>query len=84
MEPDVYDVTLDGGASCYITIDRTSDGSFGTVQIQSDNQDLLVFDDEFFEFSESTVLGLVEVASNLGWEPRTIFLANTGDAATEF
>jgi len=82
MEPDVRDVTLDAGASCYITIDRTYDGSFGTVQVQTDNQDLLVFDDEFFEFSETTVLGLVEVANNLGWEPRTIFLANSGDSAT--
>lgn len=82
MEPDVRDVTLDAGASCYITINRTSDGSFGTVQIQTDNWDLLVFDDEFFEFYETTVLGLVEVANNLGWEPRTIFLANSGDNAT--
>jgi hypothetical protein len=37
MEPDVRDVTLDAGAGCYITINRTNDGSFGTVQVQTDN-----------------------------------------------
>ena len=37
METDVRDVTLDAGAGCYITINRTNDGSFGTVQVQTDN-----------------------------------------------
>ena len=53
MEPALYNVTLIEGYSCYITINRTQDGSYGTVAVQSDDPYLLVFDEYIDEYNST-------------------------------
>ena len=48
------------GEACIMSIDRTIDGSYGTVTIQYDNPYLMVFDDINTEFVSNDRLGLVE------------------------
>ena len=84
MAPQIYNVTLIEGNSCYITINRTQDGSYGTVAIKSDDPYLLVFDEDVAEYTSKEPLGLIEVSSYEGWQPRTIFLANIGLVPSEF
>lgn len=45
MEPVTVAMTLQAGSSCWVSINRTMDGSFGTVAIESSDPYLLVFDD---------------------------------------
>ena len=84
MEPDIYNVTLNEGYSCYITINRTQNGSYGTVAINTDNPYLLVFDTEVDTYTSGEALGLFEVPTYFGWEERELFLANIGLVPTEF
>jgi len=84
MEPAVYNVTLVEGNSCYITINRTQDGSYGSLSIKSDDPYLLVFDEDVLEYTSKEQLGLIEVNSYEGWQPRTVFLANIGLVPSEF
>ena len=84
MEPEVVNVTLTEGTSCSITINRTSDGSYGTMAIKTEDPYLLIYDDEVFEYESKEPLGLIEVNGYDGWEPRTVFLANIGLVPSEF
>ena len=84
MEPEIVPVTLAEGNSCYISIDRTQGGSYGTMAIRTLDPYLLIFDDEVFEYQSETHLGLVEVDSWEGWKPRTVFVANIGLVPSEF
>lgn len=84
MAPEIFNVTLVEGNSCYITINRTQEGSYGTVSIKTDDPYLLVFDDEVAIYESKELLGLKEVNNYEGWEPRTIFLANIGLVPSEF
>ena len=84
MEPELFNVTLTEGTSCSITINRTSDGSYGTMAIKTEDPYLLVYDEDIFEYVSKEPLGLIEVDSYDGWEPRTVFLANIGLVPSEF
>jgi hypothetical protein len=50
MEPIVNQVTLNEGSGCWMTINRTIDGSYGTMAINSNDDYLLVFDDFVSEY----------------------------------
>ena len=83
-EPDTFQVTLNEGNGCYVEINRTQGGSYGTLTIESNDPYLLVFDDYILEYETNTALGLVEVDSYIGWEPRQVFIANIGLVPSEF
>ena len=84
MEPIVQQVTLNEGSGCWMTINRTTDGSYGTMAINSNDDYLLVFDDYVSEYQSKEPLGLVEKSNSFGWEPRTVFLANMGLVPSQF
>ena len=83
-QPVIRNVTLDEGKTCSITINRTQDGSYGTMSFNTNDPYLLIFDDLIFEYQSKEPLGLLEVSSYDGWEPRTVFLANIGLVPSEF
>ena len=84
MEPVIVDGTLGKGNSCYMTINRTMDGSYGTMSINSQDPYLLVFDEFEPEYQNQDRLGLIEEDSYMGWKPRTVMLANIGTKTTNF
>lgn len=45
---------------------------------------LLIFDSSVNDYQPDQTLGLVEVDSYEGWEPRSVFVANTGLAPSTF
>ena len=69
---------LNQGEACVMSIDRTTDGSFGSVRIQYDNPYIMVFDEYDWIFLSNDYLGLLEESSVLGWAPRTFLVANAG------
>ena len=78
-------VTLSSSQSCYIRINRTDDGSYGTMTFTTEGLDqLLLFDDDVLQYQSETRLGLIEVSNNQGWEERKVFLANIGTEDIDF
>ena len=75
---------LNQGEACVMSIDRTTDGSYGTVRLQYDNPYIMVFDEYDYIFSNGDYLGLLEVPTNEGWVPRTFMVANAGLMPTQF
>ena len=57
-------------------IDRTRDGSYGTVTLEYNNRALYVFDDYELSYESGMKLGLIEENSVTGWTPRKFFVAN--------
>ena len=45
---------------------------------------LLIFDSSEHDYKPDQTLGLVEVGSYEGWEPRSVFVANTGLTPSTF
>jgi hypothetical protein len=66
-----------------MNINRTVDGSYGTVSFNYTDPYVLVFDPMQPSYSPGDQLGLVEVDSSDGWLDRTILVANTGPAPVE-
>ena len=77
-------MTLQAGEACMISIDRTTDGSYGTVTIQYDNPYLMVFDDTKIDFATDDRVGLIEEPTQSGWAPRTFLVANAAPFPTQF
>jgi len=65
-------------------INRTADGSFGTVYVEYENPYLLVFVEDHWVYSSGDLLGLTEEPTARGWAPRSFFVANAGLLPTEF
>ena len=80
----VESMRLMQGEACIMTIDRTIDGSYGTVTIQFDNPYLMVFDDINQDFVSNDKLGLIEVPTQDGWNPRTFLVANAAVTPVQF
>ena len=60
-EPIELENILDAGQGCFMQIDRTADGSYGTVAIEyGDNRYVYVFDDYIEEYATGEKLGLIE------------------------
>ena len=59
MEPVIYNVTLVEGNSCYITINRTIDGSYGTVSVKTEDPYLLIFDEDVLEYTSKATSNTV-------------------------
>ncbi len=73
-------VTLNNGEACFMNINRTIDGSYGTVSFNYTDPYVLVFDKMQPYYTPGDQLGLVEVDYSDGWLDRTILVANTGQA----
>ena len=71
-------IELFEGEACWMQINRTEDGSYGTMSIVKDNRHLFVFDEYEFSYESGSLLGLVEETSERGWAPRKVFVANGG------
>jgi len=76
--PNLTQVILPAGQACYISINRTIDGSYGTMAFETNDPYLLIFDEGTTEYTSKDPLGLIEVDNYDGWEPRTVLVANTG------
>ena len=83
-EPILVDNVLNAGEGCWMQINRTADGSYGTVAIEYDNQYLYIFDETIPTYESGLELGLIEEATSLGWLPRQFFVANGGLMPTSF
>lgn len=77
-------MTLQAGASCWVTINRTMDGSYGTLAINSTDPYLLVFDDSDTQYVSGDLIGLIEEDSYFGWAPKSVFVANIGLVNSDF
>ena len=77
-EPVVVENILNAGEGCWMQINRTADGSYGTVAIEYDNQYLYIFDEMVPTYESGMELGLIEEETSLGWAPREFFVANGG------
>ena len=77
-EPIVAENVLNAGEGCWMQIERTADGSYGTVAIEYDNQYLYIFDEFIPTYESGIELGLLEENTALGWAPREFFVANGG------
>ena len=65
VEPDLIVNELDAGEGCWMQINRTIDGSYGTVSLEYDNRYLYVFDDLVDQYESGMQLGLVWDLTNL-------------------
>ena len=83
-EPIIVDNVLNAGEGCWMQINRTAEGSYGTVAIEFDDQYLYIFDNYIPTYESGTLLGLLEEATALGWAPRKFFAANGGLMPTSF
>ena len=83
-EPVVVSNDLDQGAGCWMHINRTLDGSYGTLAIEYDNPFLFVFDEKELIYESGTSLGLIEEPTREGWQQRELFVANGGLMPTQF
>ena len=77
-------MTLQAGSSCWVSINRTMDGSYGTVAINSTDPYLLVFDDANAQYESGSLIGLIEEDTYFGWAPRQVFIANIGLVNSDF
>ena len=84
IEPIVEANVLNAGEGCWMQINRTPDGSYGTVAIEYDNRYLYIFDEFVPTYESGIELGLHEEATALGWTPREFFVANGGLMPTTF
>ena len=75
---------LNEGEACFMTIDRTTGGSYGTMRIQYDNPYIMVFDEYVWDFASDDYVGLIETSDQQGWLPRTILVVNAGLIPTLF
>ena len=84
QQPIVVVNELAEGQGCWMHINRTVDGSFGTVALEYDNKYLYLFDDLADTYESGKPLGLIEEQTALGWGPREFFVANGGLMPTRF
>ena len=75
---------LGAGEGCWMQINRTASGSYGTVAIEYDSPYLYVFDDYIPTYESGEPLGLIEEQTAVGWGPRVFFVANGGLMPTRF
>ena len=60
-EPIWNENILDAGEGCWLQINRTADGSYGTMGIEyGDNRYIYVFDEFEIEYETGMKLGLIE------------------------
>ena len=60
-------VELLEGEACWVQINRTIDGSYGTLTIQHHNRFLFVFDEIETSYAPGLELGLLEIEDAKGW-----------------
>ena len=76
-----YGFSLLPGYGCNIEISRTRNGSYGSMEFEFVDPELLIFDKfQWVESGDSLGMPL----STDGWKPRSVFIVNTGESATEF
>ncbi len=77
-----YGFSLLPGYGCNIEINRYDNGSYGTMEFTWSDPNILMFDSMLEQVESGTVLGMPVVS--YGWAPRSVFVVNSGTAATEF
>ena len=67
QEPVMQTIELLEGEACWTKINRTIDGSYGTLSIFHENRHLFVFDELERQYRVGDELGLLEIEDAAGW-----------------